>query len=368
MEWHPEQDLPVEFHQLAGQVYAQDPKWLPESGAQLKAAFSTEHAYFEPSQKRKVWLSVQPGQSRLAGFYDPNQRIDDQSVAFFGFWETQNELAPNQTLFRELEQWAKQQGADVLYGPINFTTFNAYRIRLSDFDQGCFPGEPYNPSYYVELMAQLGFSVNCRYKTDFLIPSEVMQGARLVKHKFSRHFTFTELTGEFWLAHLAEFYAAIDVIFSENFAYSPISYDVFSSSYGASIAQRLCPKTSVLALDQKQRIAGFFLVFPDYAPLCCQGASAPMALSEMSYAQHYAQLPEPRLALGKTMGVLPRYRNKGLRGGLYTILSAEVAERVAQHYAQTAACLMREGNPSQALVDRYRHHVRFYGLYEKALV
>jgi len=358
MEWHPNKQLPPEFHQIAQQVYTGDPLWLPESESQLINTFSNPQSY----TNNKVWLSLIDKKSRLAGFY-----IKEKKMAFFGYWETMDTLAPNQILFKEMETWAKKQGAKVIYGPINFSTFNAYRIRLNYFEHGAFHGEPYNPPYYEKLLTALGYQLNSHYYSHFMVANEIMPGLKLMSRRISSQFSFVPLTADLWMQNLTQFYTVIDTIFADNFAYSAISYEIFSKNYGLALAQRLCPKTSVLALDKNQNIAGFSLIFPDYAPLCQQGLSKPLNFADINYSQYYSKLPKPRVGLGKTMAVLPAYRNKGLSGGLYTLLSIEVAKNIALYYEEAGFCLIREGNSSQALAKRYQRRTHLYGLYQKDL-
>ena len=87
-----------------------------------------------------------------------------------------DELEPNQILFQRFEQWAKSNGAEAVYGPINFTTHGLYRVRLDYFEHGCFPGESYNPSYYPALLEKLGYQVNQHYYSIYSIPDLMIFG------------------------------------------------------------------------------------------------------------------------------------------------------------------------------------------------
>ena len=131
------------FLDLPSRVYGQDPHWLGEDRESVLRQF--EEASNTPDLR--VWARAWPGKARLAAFFSPNQMVDDLPTAFFGFWETEEYFPANEELFREAEDWARQQGARQLLGPINFSTFNPYRVRLNHFDKGSFPGEPYNPPW-----------------------------------------------------------------------------------------------------------------------------------------------------------------------------------------------------------------------------
>ena len=98
--WDPKSSLPEEFLKLPFQVYAEDPLWHPESSQTVGFSFSSHNPYFH---KNKAWLGVEGGQARLAGFHDPDLRIDGVKVAYFGFWESMDDLGVNQKLFADLE-------------------------------------------------------------------------------------------------------------------------------------------------------------------------------------------------------------------------------------------------------------------------
>ena len=162
MEWTTGSTVPEEFPAVARGVYRDDPHWIPELPMAVERAFSPSNRYFE---KNSAWMSCEAGKARLAGFYNPSLVINGRHVAFFGYWETIDDAAANRRLFSEFESWAGSKGAGAVYGPINFSTFGPYRIRLNRFEDGCFPGEPYNPPYYERLMGELGYSIAYRYYT-----------------------------------------------------------------------------------------------------------------------------------------------------------------------------------------------------------
>src|SRR6218665_2047014 len=169
-----------------------------------------------------------------------------------------------------LREWAQAQGATRLYGPINFTTFGAYRLRLDSFDAGAFPGEPWSPAYYPSLLEQLGFTLRYRYFSTFNNLDDIVKTVGpdylRVKPKLEQAITFEAVTPEFWMSNLPELYGFVDQVFGGNFAYTPLNFEAFVAACGAPFADRHCPQTSVLARAKDGRVAGFFLTFPDYGP------------------------------------------------------------------------------------------------------
>jgi hypothetical protein len=343
MEWKTSNRIPDEFHDVARAVYRGDPNWIPESPASTARAFGPGNRYFE---KNRAWLSCEPGAARLAGFYNPELAIDGRGVAFFGYWETVDEFEPNKKLFSDFESWARSLGAGAVYGPINFTTFGPNRVRLNRYEDGCFPGEPYNPPYYEHLLEHLGYSVAYRYYTlmgDLESVFRPLDGHMLpiLRKAEEKGISFVPLSPEFWDANIERIFEYIEIIFSDNFAYTPITFEDFRGGMGTSFSRVLCPHASVLARDPDGEIAGFFVNFPDYSPLCRQGAGEPVPAGEVSYNRHFTMIREPMI-LGKSGGVHPRWRNLGL----FTLMSYLGMKWSLPHYRRVAAATCREDNYS----------------------
>lgn len=362
--WQPDGTLPEAFVELPRQLYADDPHWLGEDAQALARQFSSANPWFDSGQ---AWLGVIPGQARLAGFVS-EQRVEGERAAFFGFWESLDDPAPNRVLFQGLGDWARDLGARRLYGPINFSTFGPYRLRLDAFDAGCFPGEPWNPPYYPALLETLGLELRHRYLSSFNDLAQVAASVRpdyqRVKPQLERVLRLEAMTGDFWMAHLDELYGLVDAVFGANFAYTPLSRTAFEQQCGQSLADRLCPLSSVLALAHDGRIAGFFLTYPDFTPLLRQGNPRRLAASSLKQAEHFDLLPAPRRLLAKTGGVHPEFREHGL----FTAMGCELSLRAEAHYQRVVGALVREDNNSRQLALRHGgselHH---YGLYQGKL-
>jgi len=368
MPWTPEQNLPPEFLTVAQDVYKDDPFWIPENAQQLAQSFSSANPYF---QQGRAWVSVEPGQARLAGFFNPELRVESRPVAFFGYWESLDQLPANQSLFSEFERWAVDQGAEAVYGPINFTTYGEYRIRLNNFDKGALPGEPYNPPYYEALLEQLGYQFSQGYYSIFSeqvekLPTRFAQRVNNLEACEDAGFTISTLTPEYMLENLEKIFEISDAVFSDNFAYSPIPFSLFKAGFGESYVRRICPHTSVKIESPEGELAGCLVAFPDYSSLINQGAATDLSSSELDFHQHFDFL-DNYTCLIKTVGVLPAYR----RYGIYTKLLHEHMSRAVGVYSAIGGVLMREANGASSLADEVftdeSTHRRRYGLFYKVL-
>lgn len=347
-------ELTADFFQIAKNVYQGDPHWIPENEEKIKQQFSAANPYFERCHARVFSSGLE---ARLVGFYNPELEIEGENIAYFGFWESQNDLSINQKLFFQLQKWAKSLGAQRVYGPINFSTYQNNRLRVDSFDKASFIDEPYNPEYYPILLDQLGFSKKYGYTSainlsvDNLV-AQIKLPFEALKKPIESQFVFEKLTGQVWLDNLENLYPLVDSIFSENFAYTPVSWKSFQAICGESFAKKLCPNSSVIVRDIEGDIAGFFITYPDYGSLVNQGAfnkgesntDTHLNAADISYAEHYSLLASPRLLLAKTCGVAPKYR----AAKLFPLMSMQLSLWAEGFYEQISGAMIRDDNASMS--------------------
>jgi ribosomal protein S18 acetylase RimI-like enzyme len=353
------------FVELPRRVYAGDPLWIPEDEDAVRQAFSRRHSWFACG--RAITMCV-PGRARLAVFRDPRCRVGGRETAFFGYWEQLKEPNAGDELFAAAEAWAREQGAEVLCGPVNFTTFGNYRLR-TEAEPGGWPflGEPYNPTWYPGALQRLGFAPIQEYVTQIGGERpEIFTAQQTARDEMMERegYRVETLDGPRWLALLPELHRATDEIFGDNFAYLPVPYESFAASYGESVARRLCPHSSLVAFDRDGALAGFLLAYPHYGPLVAQGG-ARIPLRDLSFEEHAPLLAREghRTGVVKTVGVATAHRRRGLMSGLLVT----AVERGRGRYDRWFGALVRSDNYSRrfglAQVDAERR----YALYGKNL-
>ena len=354
------------FAELSRAIYADDPLWIPEEDAQLQRAFSSENPWFASGSAVTMCIA---GRARLAVFRQQGRAIEGRQAAWFGFFESTPDPDAAAVLLAEAAVWARAQGAEVLYGPIDFDTYGKYRLRTGA-EPGAmpFPGEPYNPPYYAELLERAGFGVAREYVTQIgAIKQRPLEAKRATASAVGEAgYSLEPLDRTAWLALLPELHRKVDAIFSDSFAYTPVSYERFAAGYGASVARRLCARTSLLARDSNGELAGFFLVYPHYGPLAVQGSSiGRVPVSELSYDAHDSVLAAAgaSLAVAKTVGVCPEHRGRGLMDAL----GASVVDRGVGRYDCWVGAMIRADNPSRRFGAAHMDFERTYALYRQTL-
>lgn len=363
-----DEGLPEGFLDLAPLVYADEPMWIPESREGIAARFSDANPWYERGKSAAFCI---PGKGRIATFITEDSLVDGKRTAFFGYWETLGDPAADGALFAVAEDWAREQGAEYLCGPINFSTYSTYRLRLSAEEGGyTFAGESFNPSTYPEILEGMGFAPRSQALTQ-RASAEALSGVwrdkiGLLEKVRGAGYRIEPFAHSIWLDSLPELHGLIEEMFSANFAYTPLTYAAFAEMCGPAYIRRSDPNTSQVAFAPDGSIAGFLLMYPHYGPLIVQGAgTARVLVGDLSFEEHFPRLKERGFVSGlmKTVAVAPAHREMGVFYAMAT--AAFIASEGV--YDEWFGALVRTDNPSRRYAEGVSAKSRWYALFGKEL-
>ena len=356
--------VPDGFFELAQRVYRDDPRWIPEEPEQIARLFSVENPWFDG---REAIVATVPGAARAAGFFDPGATIANEPVAFFGYWESVGDPAADRDVMSHIASWSASRGARRLYGPVNFSTFGTYRLRVDTGDAGDpFPGEPYNPAEYPAYLERLGFIVAETYVSQMALPGAVEAKTAVRDRVIEQGYRIEPLTHECWMESRAGIHRCVDAIFGSNPGYTLPSQRLFETMCGVSFIARYCPDSSGIAYAPDGSLAGFLLTLPHYGAITVQrAASRRVPASRLSFHEHYPLLAAagPVTGIAKTGGVLRQHR----RAGIMDALVVEGSRRGEALYDDWIGALIRADNPSRRLGGGAHLRERQYALYSKPI-
>ena len=366
--------LPGDFHDIARQVYADDPCWIPEDAAATDAAFSAANPWFESG---RAWIAVVPGKARAALFAPDGLMVEGVPAAFFGYYESIGDVVVEQLLMTEVESQARACGARRLLGPVNFGTAGRYRLRTLHDESRSWPrnsvdlpfvDEPHNPVGYGPSLLARGYHSFAEYLTHITeLPRERHeQGRATMTDLESAGYRFEALGTTAWLNRANELHPLVNAVFASNPGFQPLPRGMFDRVCGESFIRKYCSRCSVLALAPDGAVAGFFLVLPHYGPLVAQGAGpVRVPVGELDYATHFPALQAiGRVhAIGKTIGVLPAQRQHGLMNAM----TAAAFDRGESIYSLWLGALIRADNASRRVGTRTDIGKRWYVLLAREL-
>ena len=231
-------------------------------------------------------------------------------------------------------------GAQCVVGPLDFCTWNAYRLALPEAGPRRFLPDVDTPPHYPALFESAGFAKLADYSSTVLTPdpttwSRLDRAAARFAARGIRVDPFDPSRAE---RDLLDIFAVARVAFSKAFLYTPISEEGFLARYRPFVP-RIVPELVRIARYASGEPAGFVFAIPN-----------PLSRPDM-----------PEL-VAKTVAVMP---DPVLRG-LGAWLVEDIHKRAAGHgFRIVYHALMHEANDSAnitagaaTVVRRYRLYVR----------
>ncbi len=86
----------------------------------------------------------------VISFINPLIKMDNRVIGQFGFLEFIDDSAVFKKLMESVELFFKQNNISYYLGPINFSTWDSYRLKTDQFAEKPYLFEPINPRYYYD--------------------------------------------------------------------------------------------------------------------------------------------------------------------------------------------------------------------------
>jgi len=149
-----------EFHKIPGEIYKNDPNWIPSLRMMIEDTFNpAKNARFRSGNAAR-WLLRINGEyiGRIAAFFDEAYSSGyDQPTGCCGFFECVNDKKAAFMLFDTAKSWLAENGMEAMDGPVNFgENFFYWGLLTEGFQPQTF-GMQYNPDYYKDLFYAYGF-------------------------------------------------------------------------------------------------------------------------------------------------------------------------------------------------------------------
>ncbi|MGZ5243503.1 MAG: hypothetical protein ACXWDO_00185 [Bacteroidia bacterium] len=242
------------FSSLKKQLYT------PQEQVKLSAADPFKHPYF---YKAYVLLADAKPVAHAVIYNNPFLMFEGQKAMCLGNYECEDNPEFSKAILQHLLHVAKQIGVTYLIGPMNGSTWDAYRFNDQP-KKGSFFLEPYNKDYYNEQFIQTKFHNIGSY---FSAIDEEMnyENAALLK----RENDLTELgvvfrnidTGKYE-DELKKVYELCLESFADNFLYTPISWEDFRLKYFSALPY-IEKDFILLAEDSDAQLVGFIFCLPN---------------------------------------------------------------------------------------------------------
>ena len=190
--------------------------------------------------------------SEIIAFYNENEEIagslnlwhnrpnyNGKATSYIGNVNILEKYRKNETeIFNEIFESLKKEGIETIIGPLNGTTWNAYRYVTDKGHRSPFLMEPWNEDYYVELFEKIGFKPLTYYISTVMENMNPVQRGhlskkieKLKKFDYYKDITVKSAENEDLMAVLNKVYDLTIEAFKNNFLYSELDREIFLKMY-----------------------------------------------------------------------------------------------------------------------------------------
>lgn len=310
----------MRFLNVSYAIYRDDPNWVAPLLMDLKKVFTDANPLFEHAMMQ-LWVAFRGGQDvgRIAGIIDHHHnRVTKEPAAFFGFFESVNDLAVSRRLFETVLSWARQAGLRRIMGPMNPTTNDECGLLIDGFDSPPVFMMTYNPRYYVELVEAAGFSKTKDLLAYYMDLEKIpMDRLRRIANKIKERnpdLLLRPVRRKTLQQDLAKVKEVYNAAWQDNWGFIPMT-DA-EVDFMAARLKPLLMEGLIWLVEAGAEPVGFLLALPDYnialKPLRGRLAT-PRLLSFIPYLLGWKCPPRTRVI---TLGVKEKYRSKGLESAM----------------------------------------------------
>ncbi|MGV3761930.1 hypothetical protein [Parapedobacter sp.] len=273
-------------------------------------------------------------------YINPHMQYKDKRVGVVGAYGAVGDSEPVVYLFRAIEQRAHEAGLDFLIGPMNGSTWEAYRFH-DDPAKPLFFLEMMHRSYYPDQWRSIDFKPIAHYYSTVapLVPRGDGEIERVRNRLLQDGITFRAIDMNHYEADLRKLYPFLQASFKRNLLYTPISESSFVAKY----------------LPLKVALKPEFVQIAEH-----KGEVVGVSLGVVNLLD-----PTHRSLIIKTLARNPQRLYRGLGR---VLLDAFYHKGLAQGYQQLICAFMIEGGDALPLSDRYHARtLKTYALYGKSI-
>ncbi len=363
------------FVDLPWEVYGGEPQWIPPLKASVRQLLdSGHHPFYGGGQAAErelfmAWEGDRPVGRVAAIVNHVHNRVHDENVGHFGFFESFDRAEVAAALLGAAESWLAGRGLDAVIGPANPSTNYECGLLVDGFERPPVLMMTYNPSYYVELVEGAGYA---KAKDLYAYISPV-HGAhldrliRLAERTRARHPELTTRGG-----NLSDFKGEVATVqdiynsaWEKNWGFVPMSDGEIE--WLAKELKPLVQKDLLRFAYADGEAAGFLLAVPDWNPLLRGFDGSPWRHPLRALKAQLTSKPETMEGLRLiTMGFKESHRLRGFEGVLFAE-GLQKAMEIGYRWCEYSWILEDNELAKRTVRLMDAEHYKTYRMYEKPL-
>jgi GNAT superfamily N-acetyltransferase len=304
-----------DLDRFIGYVYARYrgvPNWVPPLADDEKVRLTPGKNPFFEHGEAACFLAMDSGRivGRIAASTDKNHdAYHGERQAAFGFFEAESAEAAR-ALLAEAERWARAKGAQVLRGPLSFTTNDECGLLIEGFDVRPMLMMPWNPPEYAGWIESAGLGKAKDLYTWRIAPPEeppaVYQRIAGIAKKRER-VVVRQLDMKRFNEDLGRLKIVYNAGWEKNWGFVPMT-DAEIDHMAKQLKPAVVPSL-VLFAEIDGAPVGFGFVIPDVNTALAKvgGKLFPFGIVKLLW-----NLPRIREGRLMALGVLPEYQKRGI--------------------------------------------------------
>lgn len=311
------------FVDLPWKIYRGDPNWVPPLKASVREMLDVDrHPFFAGGREAELELFLAWDGPDVVGrvaaiLNHTHNRVHEENVVFFGFFETIDRPDVARDLLRAVGRWAAGRGANAVRGPMNPSTNYECGLLIHGFSRPPALMMTYNPPSYPRLIEGSGFT-KVKDLHAYISP---VHGASLKRLQRLADRTRDRNPGlNTRGADLANFEGEVRLVqeiynsaWEKNWGFVPMS-DAEIGWLAKELRPLVQPDLLRFALDDGQPV-GFLLVMPDWNPVLADLDGSPWRHPLKTLHHVLKSKPETMEGIRLfTLGVKAEHRKRGIEG------------------------------------------------------
>jgi GNAT superfamily N-acetyltransferase len=346
--------------------YRNDPHWVPPLLIAERQKFDPKKNPFYEHARVELFLACRDGEvvGRVAAIDDDNHnRIHDDDLIFFGFFEANDHTAAEALLSR-VEEWGRRLGRSAVRGPVNPSMNDGAGFQINAFDTDPYVMMPYNPPGYPRYVEDAGYRkakdlYAWLFERDQALGEKIGRLAKRVRARYDpvvRPVDMKRYDEE--LALVKKLY---NEAWEENWGF--VRYTEAEFDHLASELKPVVDPDLAVFVELEGRVAGMAVCLPDVNQVLKRARGRIVPFGIVAFLRRKKLVDQLRLAI---LGLMPEYRNKGLE----TVLVDELYEHaMSKGYRRCECSWVLEDNRAmnRALEVSGAKLYKTYRIYQKEL-
>jgi GNAT superfamily N-acetyltransferase len=296
-------------------LYRNNPCWVPPLQREILGTLNkNENPAFE-SCDAEYWLAYQDGKivGRIAGIinYRHNEYTGKKQTRF-GWVDFVDDPNVSEKLLKTVEQWAKDNGAESLYGPLGFNDLDQSGMLVEGFEELSTMATIYNYSYYPQHLEKHGYQkevdwVEYKIWTPLEIPPQIDDYANRIARQQGVHVVETHSRKDI-LQYAREIFVLFQETYKALYGFVPLSekqVDDVVQKYFSFIHHEYV----ALVVDKNDKLVAFGITMPSLSKALqkTRGRLLPFGWWHLKRAMKYCDVVDFYL-----IGVKPELQGKGI--------------------------------------------------------